>query len=67
VLSMKIWACASNLLDLDCRMPWLSATLSMLQWFALQGPGELGYTDGTIDKYVFQSLPLNSMRYSLRP
>jgi hypothetical protein len=22
---------------------WLKATLSMLQWFALKGPGELGY------------------------
>lgn len=50
ILSMKVWACASNLLDLDFRMPWLAATLSMLQWFAVQGPGELGYTDGMIDK-----------------
>jgi hypothetical protein len=50
MLTMKIWTCASNLLDLDFRMPWLTATLSMLQWFALQGPGELGYTDGMIDK-----------------
>lgn len=50
ILAMKIWTCVSNLLDLDARMPWLSATLSMLQWFALRGPGELGYTDGMIDK-----------------
>jgi hypothetical protein len=66
MLTMKIWACASNLLDLDIRMPWLTATLSMLQWFAVQGPGELGYTDGMIDKYVSQSLPFSLMRYSLR-
>ena len=66
MLTMKIWTCASNLLDLDIRMPWLKATLSILQWFALQGPGELGYTDGMIDKYVSQPLPLSSMRYSLR-
>ena len=59
MLTMKIWTCASNLLDLDIRMPWLKATLSILQWFALQGPGELGYTDGMIDKYVSQSLPLS--------
>lgn len=57
MLSMKIWTCASNLLDLDTRMPWLTATLSMLQWFALQGPGGLGYTDGMADKYVSPSLP----------
>jgi hypothetical protein len=59
MLTMKIWTCASNLLDLDVRMPWLTATLSMLQWFALQGPGEMGYTDGMIDKYVPQSRPLS--------
>jgi hypothetical protein len=47
---MKIWTCASSLLDLDARMPWLRATLSLLQWFALQGPGELGATDRIIDK-----------------
>lgn len=52
MLTMKIWACASNLLDLDIRMPWLTATLSMLQWFALHGPGEFGYTDGMVDKYA---------------
>jgi hypothetical protein len=50
VLSMKIWPCISTLLDMDVRMPWISATLSMLQWFAVHGPGELGSTDGMIDK-----------------
>jgi len=50
ILRMKIWSCASILLDLDARMPWLSATLSMLQWGAVTGPGEIGSTDGMIDK-----------------
>ena len=50
ILRMKIWSCASTLLDLDARMPWLSATISMLQWGAVIGPGEIGNTDGTIDK-----------------
>jgi hypothetical protein len=50
ILKMKIWTCVSDFLDLDFRMPWLNATLSMLQWFALKGPGELGGTDGVIDK-----------------
>lgn len=50
ILRMKIWSCASTLLDLDARMPWLSATISMLQWGAVTGPGEIGNTDGTIDK-----------------
>jgi len=47
---MKIWSCASSLLDLDVRMPWLCATISMLQWGALTGPGELGNIDGRVDK-----------------
>ncbi len=50
IMKMKIWSCASSLLDLDARMPWLSATLSLLQWAALTGPGEIGLTDGMVDK-----------------
>ena len=50
ILKMKIWSCVSTILDLDARMPWLSATISMLQWGAITGPGELGNTDGMIDK-----------------
>ncbi|RDW83327.1 hypothetical protein BP5796_04818 [Coleophoma crateriformis] len=52
ILSMKLWSCVSNLLDLDIRMPWLGATASMLQWGALMGPGKLGDVDGMLDKYV---------------
>ena len=55
ILSMKVWGCAASLLDLDIRMPWLCATASMLQWFALRGPGALGSTDGIIDKYGSRS------------
>jgi len=50
ILTMKIWPCISDLLDLDIRMPWLHATISLLQWGALRGPGRLGATDGMIDK-----------------
>lgn len=52
IITMKIWSCVSNLLDLDLRMPWVGATISALQWAALQGPGRVGVTDGPIDKYV---------------
>jgi hypothetical protein len=50
IVKMKMWSCAANLLDLDVRMPWLSATFSMLQHVVLTGPGKLGSTNGTIDK-----------------
>lgn len=52
IISMKLWSCISKLLDLDMRMPWLSATFSLLQWGALCGPWKVGDTDGIIDKYV---------------
>ena len=50
ILKMKIWSCVSVLLDLEGRMPWLHATISMLQWGAITGPEKLGSTDGMIDK-----------------
>lgn len=62
ILTMRVWSCASNLLDMNSRMPWLCATMSMLQWCGLNGPGGVGCTNGTIDRYVSQPL----LRYSLR-
>jgi hypothetical protein len=50
ILKMKIWSCAAALIDLGVRMPWLSASISMLQWVAVTGPGEVGNTDGVLDK-----------------
>jgi hypothetical protein len=50
IVEMRIWSAAARLLDFDFRMPWLAATLSFLQWGALTGPGQLGNTDGRIDK-----------------
>jgi hypothetical protein len=50
IVKMKIWSCVASLLDLETRMPWLCATLSMLQWGATVGPGGLGGIDGMIDK-----------------
>ncbi|KAK0124556.1 hypothetical protein ONS95_009504 [Cadophora gregata] len=50
IVKMKIWSCAASLLDLDARMPWLNATISLLQWASLTGPGEIGNTDGMVDK-----------------
>jgi len=67
ILTMKIWPCASNLLDLDVRMPWLSATLSMLQWYALRGPGGIGYTDGMIDKLLSHAIHTHVLNPALLP
>lgn len=52
LITMRIWSCVSNLLDLDRRMPWVGGSMSLLQWAALRGPGVVGVIDGSIDKYV---------------
>lgn len=50
IMKMKIWSCVDSLLDVSVRMPWLASTLSLLQWGAITGPGEVGNTDGLVDK-----------------
>ena len=50
IIKMKLWSCFSSLLDLDVRMPWLRGAVLMLQWGAITGPGEVGNTNGMLDK-----------------
>jgi len=67
IVKMKIWSCASSLLDLDARMPWLNATLSFLQWASLTGPGEVGNTDGMVDKILSHALQTHVLDPTLLP
>lgn len=50
VVSMKLWSCASKLVELDSSMPWLAGVMSMLRWGALAGPGRVGDNDGVLDR-----------------
>lgn len=50
IVSMKLWSCASRLVELDLRMPWLSGLISMLHWMVLVGPRRVGGTDGVLDR-----------------
>lgn len=50
IVSMKLWSCASKLVELEGRMPWLSGFISMLHLGALVGPGSVGDTDGVLDR-----------------
>lgn len=50
VLAFGVWAAVSNLIELDGRMPWLSGALSMLQWAAMMGPGQVARQDGILDR-----------------
>ncbi|KAL2074689.1 hypothetical protein VTL71DRAFT_8468 [Oculimacula yallundae] len=67
IVRMKIWACASSLLDLDARMPWLNATISLLQWASLTGPGEVGNTDGVVDKILSHAIQTHVLDPTLLP
>lgn len=50
IVSMRMWSCASRLVELDTRMPWLSGVISLLRWGTLAGPGRVGDTDGVLDR-----------------
>ncbi|KAF2738706.1 hypothetical protein EJ04DRAFT_428470 [Polyplosphaeria fusca] len=50
MVSMRLWSCASRLVELDVRMPWLSGAMSMLHWATVAGPGRVGDTDGVLDR-----------------
>lgn len=50
IVSMKLWSCAAQFVELDVRMPWLTGFISMLHCGALFGPGRVGDTDGVLDR-----------------
>jgi len=50
VLAFRCWSAILRLVELDFRMPWLHGILSMLQWAAITGPGEVGAVDGKLDR-----------------
>jgi hypothetical protein len=50
VFAFRIWPAISNLIEMDLRMPWLSGTLSFLQWISMTGPGRIADVDGVLDR-----------------
>ncbi|KAI6253900.1 hypothetical protein MCOR07_002413 [Pyricularia oryzae] len=56
LLAFRIWPTLSNLIELDSRMPWLSGGLSLLQWLAMTGPGQLAGLDGPVDRLLSQAI-----------
>ncbi|TAQ87754.1 hypothetical protein B7494_g3924 [Chlorociboria aeruginascens] len=67
ILKMRLWSCVANLLDLDARMPWIKATILMLQWGAISGPGKLGKTNGMIDKILSHAIQTKALDPALLP
>ncbi|KAG9191202.1 hypothetical protein G6011_09290 [Alternaria panax] len=52
VVSMSLWSCVAQLVELHVRMPWLLGFISMLHRGALAGPGRVGETDGVLDRLL---------------
>lgn len=50
ILAFSLWSSLSNLVGMDRRMPWLLGSLSMMQWLAMAGPGQLAGFDGPVDR-----------------
>lgn len=50
LVDMKLWSCASQIVEMQSRMPWLSGFISMLHWVVLAGPGRVGDTNGVLDR-----------------
>lgn len=50
VLAFSIWSCASNLMELGSRKPWLNGFLSLLQVGAIRGPGQLAGLNRPLDR-----------------
>ncbi|KAI0187024.1 PXA domain-containing protein [Astrocystis sublimbata] len=50
VIEFHIWRCIGDIVEIDARMPWLQATLSMMQCIALRFPGGGGSLNGTLDR-----------------
>ncbi|KAF4631800.1 hypothetical protein G7Y89_g6335 [Cudoniella acicularis] len=67
IIKMKVWSFVDSLLDLSFRMPWLSGTISMLQWAALTGFGEVGNTDGILDKILSHAIDTHVLDPSQLP
>ncbi|KAF2107423.1 PXA domain-containing protein [Lophiotrema nucula] len=67
IVSMKLWSCASRLVELDLRMPWLSGFISMLHWGVLAGPGRVGDTDGLLDRFLSSTMQIRVLNPAFIP
>lgn len=50
IVEMRAWSCLGRLMSLQDRMPWLSGSISLVQWLSLHGPGQVCRTNSTLDR-----------------
>ncbi|PVH96244.1 hypothetical protein DM02DRAFT_644898 [Periconia macrospinosa] len=67
IVNMKVWSFASELIELDIRMPWVSGLLSMVHFGALAGPGRVGDTNGVLDRFLSHTLHMRVLNPAFLP
>ncbi|KAF9690922.1 hypothetical protein EKO04_010973 [Ascochyta lentis] len=67
IVSMKLWSCAAQFVELDVRMPWLTGFVSMLHCGALFGPGRVGDTNGVLDRFLSHIIHTRIVNPALLP
>lgn len=50
IVAIQIWACVSQILLLDQRMPWLAGLLALFQFLSIEGPGKVCCANSRLDR-----------------
>ncbi|KAJ5499907.1 PX-associated sorting nexin 13 [Penicillium expansum] len=56
VLDYRMYSMVSQILGISWRMPWLSGLLALSHHLILEGPGRVGATDGTFDRFLRETI-----------
>merc|ERR1711974_222344 len=67
ILGMALWTCVSKLAHLQERMPWLTGTLSLMQWLLLHGPGQVCCTNSRFDRLLSHTIHARVLNPALLP
>ncbi|KAJ5740433.1 hypothetical protein N7493_000305 [Penicillium malachiteum] len=56
ILEYRVASMVSQLFGVSYRMPWLSGLIALFQYLILAGPGQLGDTDGVLDRFLRETI-----------
>ncbi|KAJ5629231.1 hypothetical protein N7528_002888 [Penicillium herquei] len=56
ILEYRVVSMVSQLFGVSHRMPWFSGLIALFQYLILAGPGQLGDTDGVLDRFLRETI-----------
>ncbi|KAJ6036548.1 hypothetical protein N7540_000827 [Penicillium herquei] len=56
ILDYRVASMVSQLFGVSQRMPWFSGLIALFQYLILAGPGQLGDTDGVLDRFLRETI-----------